>query len=54
LKWLPYSVISKGGRPHVSVEMPVIGVKALSPEEVSAMVLGKMKEIAQNYLGRDV
>lgn len=54
MKWLPYSVVSKGGKPYVSVEMPLIGIKALSPEEVSAMVLGKMKEIAQNYLGRDV
>jgi heat shock protein 5 len=29
-------------------------IKTLSPEEVSAMILTKMKEIAENYLGREV
>ena len=54
LKWLPYSVVSKSGKPYVSVEMPQVGVKTLAPEEVSSMVLIKMREIAENYLGRNV
>ena len=54
IKWVPYSVVSKGGKPYVSVEMPGVGTKTLSPEEVSAMILTKMKEIAENYLGQDV
>ena len=54
LKWLPYDVVSKAGKPYVSVEMPGVGTKQLSPEEVSAMILVKMKEIAENYLGQDV
>jgi len=53
-KWLPYDVVSKAGKPYVSVEMPGVGQKQLSPEEVSAMVLTKMKEIAENYLGQEV
>ncbi len=54
VKWVPYSVVSKGGKPYVSVDMPGVGKKELSPEEVSAMILTKMKEIAENYLGQDV
>ena len=54
VKWVPYSVVAKGGKPYVSVEMPGVGTKTLSPEEVSAMILTKMKEVAENYLGQDV
>jgi heat shock protein 5 len=54
IKWVPYGVVAKGGKPYVSVEMPGVGVKTLSPEEVSAMILTKMKEIAENYLGQDI
>jgi endoplasmic reticulum chaperone BiP len=53
-KWLPYDVVSKAGKPYVSVEMPGVGQKQLSPEEVSAMILVKMKEVAENYLGQEV
>merc|ERR1719229_2189786 len=34
--------------------MPGVGKKELSPEEVSSMILTKMKEVAENYLGQDV
>ena len=54
LKWLPYDVVSKAGKPYVSVEMPGAGLKTLSPEEISAMILTKMKETAENYLGQEV
>jgi len=54
LKWLPYDVVSKGGKPYVAVDIPNKGRSQLSPEEVSAMVLIKMKEIAENYLGQEV
>ena len=54
LKFMPYKVVNKSGKPYVEVEMPGVGKKTLSPEEVSAMVLTKMKEVAENYLGKDV
>ena len=54
LKYLPYDVVSKAGKPYVSVEMPGGEKKQLSPEEISAMILVKMKEIAESYLGQDV
>jgi len=53
-KWLPYDVVSKGGKPYISVEMPGVGKKTLSPEEISAMILTKMKETAEHYLGEEV
>ena len=54
VKWLPYNVVSKGGKPYISMEMPGGATKQLSPEEVSSMILVKMKEIAENYLGQEV
>lgn len=54
IKWLPYDVVSKGGKPYVSIDTGPGGVKTLSPEEVSAMILIKMKAIAENYLGQEV
>lgn len=55
LKWVPYDVVKgKGGKPMVRANV-VGGVeKTISPEEVSSMILVKMREIAENYLGRDV
>ena len=48
-----YDVVDKKGKPYVQVE--VAGdKKVFSPEEISAMILGKMKEtagmIAENHL----
>merc|ERR1711871_1909126 len=34
--------------------MPGVGQKTLSPEEVSSMILVKMKQIAEAYLGEEV
>jgi len=52
-KLLPFSIIDKDGKPHISVKTQA-GSKVLMPEEVSAMVLTKMKETAENYLGKEV
>ena len=38
------------------IKIKVVGgvEKLISPEEISSMILIKMKEIAENYLGREV
>jgi heat shock protein 5 len=49
-KLLPFSIINKDGAPYVQVE--VNGEKKeYSPEQISAIILVKMKEIAEAYLG---
>src|SRR5437762_2110994 len=53
IKHFPFAVLEKDGKPAVKVE--VNGeFKVLTPEEVSGMVLQKMKEIAESYLGKKV
>jgi heat shock protein 5 len=54
MKFLSYNVVSQSGKPYVSVEMPGVGTKSLSPEEISSMILTKMKTVAENYLGEEV
>lgn len=52
-KHFPYKVLDKDGKPIVAVQ--VAGAeKKFTPEEVSAMILGKMKEVAESYLGKKV
>jgi len=52
-KLFPFAVIEKKGKPHVKVS---VGGKdeTFAPEEISAMVLTKMKETAEAYLGKKV
>merc|ERR1711943_147766 len=45
--------VNKGGKPMISVKVKG-ETKQLMPEEVSSMVLTKMKETAENYLGKEV
>lgn len=52
-KDFPFKIINKDGKPQVKVEINKVS-KNLTPEEVSAMVLGKMKDIAEGYLGKKV
>jgi len=52
-KLLPYDVVNKDGKPYISVDIKG-EAKAFSPEEISAFILIKMKQIAENYLGREV
>ncbi|KAK2744278.1 ATPase with role in protein import into the ER [Myotisia sp. PD_48] len=53
MKHFPFQIVNKDGKPQVKVE--VSGkAKNFTPEEVSAMILGKMKKIAEDYLGEPV
>ncbi|XP_034235350.1 endoplasmic reticulum chaperone BiP [Thrips palmi] len=53
IKFFPFKVIEKNSKPHVVVKTGQ-GDKTFAPEEISAMVLGKMKETAEAYLGKKV
>ncbi|KAK0617252.1 heat shock protein 70 family [Immersiella caudata] len=53
IKHFPYKVVSKDEKPVVKVEVGGTE-KTFTPEEISAMVLSKMKETAEAYLGKKV
>ncbi|KAJ7751742.1 heat shock protein 70 family [Mycena maculata] len=53
MKHFPFTVFSKGGKPYVRVEYRG-EQKEFSPEEISSMVLLKMKETAESYLGTTI
>ncbi|SCU94038.1 LAFA_0F19504g1_1 [Lachancea sp. 'fantastica'] len=53
IKHLPFKVVNKDGKPVVQVEVKGTQ-KVFTPEEISAMILGKMKQIAEDYLGKKV
>jgi len=53
MKHWPFKVVSDGGKPKIQVEYKG-ETKTFSPEEISSMVLVKMKETAEAYLGQKV
>jgi len=53
LKHFPFAVVSKDNKPFVKVNVKGTE-KTFSPEEISAMILQKMKNIAESYLGKSV
>ena len=46
---VPYTVVNEGGYPRVD-----INGRKYTPQEISAMVLQKMKKTAEDYLGQEV
>ena len=46
---MPYKVVNEGGYPRVEIEG-----RKYTPQEISAMVLQKMKKTAEDYLGQEV
>ena len=54
MKHWPFAVISgAGGKPAIQVTFKG-ELKTFAPEEISSMVLTKMKEIAEAYIGKEV
>jgi len=52
-KLFPFELVDKEGKPHIEVD--VKGKKStFAPEEISAMILQKMKAIAETFLGHPV
>jgi len=55
IKFFPFKVKDKNSKPHVVVDTGAgAGEKSFATEEISSMVLGKMKEVAEAYLGKKV
>lgn len=50
----PLQVTEKKSKPHIQVDIGGGQMKTFAPEEISAMVLTKMKETAEAYLGKKV
>jgi molecular chaperone DnaK (HSP70) len=53
MKLFPFKVVEEDKKPVVQVEYKG-ELKTYKPEEISAMVLGKMKKTAEDYLGEPV
>lgn len=53
IKYFPFKVIEKNTKPHIVLQTNE-GEKTFAAEEISAMVLTKMKETAEAYLGKKV
>jgi len=53
MKHLSYNVIDQGNKPMIEVEFKG-ETKVFAPEEISSMILTKMKEIAESFLGEKV
>ncbi|GME97479.1 unnamed protein product [[Candida] boidinii] len=53
IKHFPFSVVNEGGKPKIQVEFKG-ETKVFTPEEISSMILTKMKETAEAFLGTKV
>lgn len=52
-KLLPYEIINKGGKPYIGLRAGK-DLKEFAPEEISSMVLAKMRDISEAFLGQEV
>merc|ERR1712042_288385 len=54
-KFFPFKLTEKNKKPHISIKVETSqGAKSFAAEEISTMVLTKMKETAEAYLGKKV
>jgi len=53
MKHFPFKIVDKAGKPVIEVEFKG-ETKNFTPEEISAMILTKMRETAESYLGEPV
>ncbi|CAF3070263.1 unnamed protein product [Rotaria socialis] len=53
IKHFPFTVVDRRSKPTISINVGS-EQKFFEPEEISAMILGKMREIAEAYLGHKV
>lgn len=51
---MPYNVVNVDGKPYIKVVMEDGETKVFSPEEISAMIIVKMKEIAEAFVGMKI
>lgn len=49
LKMVTYDVVNKSGKPYVKIDD-----KEYSPEQISSMIIGKMKKVAEDYVGEEI
>ncbi|KAH8513207.1 hypothetical protein H0E87_006483 [Populus deltoides] len=54
MKLVPYKIVNKDGKPYIQVKIKDGETKVFSPEEISAMILTKMKETAEAFLGKKI
>lgn len=52
-KFWPFKIVNDKGKPKIEV-MYKGQIKVFTAEEISAMILSKMKETAENFLGKKV
>ncbi len=51
---VPYKVVNQGGRPAIMVSIDGAEPRYYTPEEISARILTKLKQVAEDFLGEKV
>ncbi|KAL1828141.1 hypothetical protein ACET3Z_006553 [Daucus carota] len=51
---LPYKIVNIDGKPYIKIIMEDGETQFFSPEEISALILVKMKKIAEAFVGKEI